>query len=109
MWNLLMNATKFTPENGCVGFHLLRRGGDVVIRVEDNGEGIPAQFLPHIFERFRQLDMTTTRRHHGLGLGLHIVKHVVELHGGTVTAESPGPGLGSTFTITLPARPAAKA
>jgi PAS domain S-box-containing protein len=102
MWNLLSNAIKFTPEDGRLGFQLFRDAEEVIIRIADTGEGMPADFLPHVFERFRQLDMTTTRRHNGLGLGLHISKHVVELHGGIIRAESPGPGLGSTFTVRLP-------
>jgi signal transduction histidine kinase len=102
MWNLLSNAIKFTSERGRLGFRLARHGDEVVIRISDTGEGMPAEFLPHVFERFRQLDMTTTRRHNGLGLGLHISKHVVELHGGVIQAESAGPGFGSTFTVKLP-------
>ena len=107
MWNLLGNAVKFTPENGRIDFEIARSGDWVVIQVRDTGEGIPANFLPYVFERFRQLDMTSTRRHDGLGLGLAIVKHVVELHGGRATVESPGEGLGATFTVTLPAFPRA--
>jgi PAS domain S-box-containing protein len=103
MWNLLGNAVKFTPDRGRIDFEVRRRGDSVVIQVRDSGEGIPSNFLPYVFERFRQLDMTSTRRHDGLGLGLAIVKHVVELHGGTVTAESEGEGCGATFTVTLPA------
>jgi signal transduction histidine kinase len=105
LWNLLANAIKFTPEGGHIGLDMMRDGDEVVIRVQDSGEGIPAAFLPHVFERFRQLDMSATRRHHGMGLGLAIVKHVVEAHGGTVIAESPGEDLGATFTVRLPATP----
>jgi PAS domain S-box-containing protein len=102
MWNLLGNAVKFTPDGGRIEFEIARRADAAMIRVRDSGEGIPRHFLPYVFERFRQLDMTSTRRHDGLGLGLAIVKHVVDLHGGTVTAESPGEGLGATFTVMLP-------
>ncbi len=102
MWNLLGNAVKFTPHDGRITFEVARRGDSAVIRVQDSGEGIPSHFLPYVFERFRQLDMTSTRRHDGLGLGLSIVKHVVELHGGDIVAESGGPGQGATFTVTLP-------
>jgi PAS domain S-box-containing protein len=102
MWNLLGNAVKFTPEHGRIDFEIWRSGAAVTIQVRDSGEGIPVNFLPYVFERFRQLDMTSTRRHDGLGLGLSIVKHVVELHGGTVKAESPGEGKGATFTVQLP-------
>jgi PAS domain S-box-containing protein len=103
VWNLLTNAVKFTPPGGSV--HLALEPGDegsVRIRVEDNGAGIEPAFLPHVFERFRQADGSMSRRHGGLGLGLAIVRHLVELHGGRVYAESAGPGLGSTFTVDLP-------
>lgn len=102
VWNLLANAIKFTPAGGLVSVRLERAGDDVQIRVSDTGEGIPADFLPFIFDRFRQADGTSTRRHGGLGLGLAIVRHLVELHGGTVHAESEGGGRGATFTIKLP-------
>ena len=102
IWNLLGNAIKFTPEEGRIDFDLTRQDDAALIRVRDTGEGIPAHFLPHVFERFRQLDMTSTRRHDGMGLGLAIVKHVVDLHGGTITAESAGEGQGATFTLRLP-------
>jgi signal transduction histidine kinase len=102
IWNLLSNAIKFTPDDGYVAVRLTENANHVVIRIEDNGEGIPAGFLPHVFDRFRQLDMSTTRRHSGMGLGLAIARHIVDLHGGTILAESDGPGLGSTFTVTLP-------
>jgi PAS domain S-box-containing protein len=101
IWNLLSNAIKFTPEGGQVALRLIRCGSQVIIGVEDTGEGIPTQFLPHVFDRFQQLDMSTTRRHSGMGLGLSIVKQVVELHGGTILAQSNGPGLGASFTVTL--------
>ena len=102
IWNLLANAIKFTEGGGAVCVRLRRAGRDVEVVVSDDGCGIDADFLPYIFERFRQADATTTRRHGGLGLGLAIVRHLVELHGGTVGAESEGEGKGSTFTIRLP-------
>ncbi|HMA38417.1 MAG TPA: ATP-binding protein [Chloroflexia bacterium] len=101
-WNLLANAIKFTPAGGHVEVRLERMGAVVQISVSDSGEGIPAEFLPFIFDHFRQADGTSTRRHGGLGLGLAIVRHLVELHGGTVHAESAGPGWGATFRIRLP-------
>jgi signal transduction histidine kinase/ActR/RegA family two-component response regulator len=102
VWNLLANAVKFTPERGAL-FLVLRRGSSAVeIAVSDTGIGIPADFLPSVFEPFRQADGSSTRRHSGLGLGLSIVKHLVEAHGGTITAESPGEGRGATFTVRLP-------
>ncbi len=99
--NLLGNAIKFTPRGGHVILRLVRDGGARLI-VTDNGKGIAADLLPHVFERFRQGDATSTRAHTGLGLGLAIVRHLVELHGGRVTAESAGEGLGATFTVSLP-------
>jgi CheY-like chemotaxis protein len=99
--NLLTNAVKFTPAGGQITVRLLRSEGARLI-VSDTGKGIEAEFLPHIFERFRQADSTSTRAHTGLGLGLAIVHHLVALHGGRVSAESPGAGAGSTFTIELP-------
>jgi PAS domain S-box-containing protein len=101
-WNLLTNAIKFTPPGGRVEVRLSRRGEAVELRVRDTGAGIPPEFLPHVFERFRQADSSTTRAHGGLGLGLAIVRHLVEAHGGTVSAESPGPEQGSTFAVSLP-------
>ncbi|MFL6255422.1 MAG: ATP-binding protein [Pyrinomonadaceae bacterium] len=106
MWNLLSNAVKFTPAGGRVEVELRREGLRNALRVSDTGEGIAPEFLPHVFDRFRQADMGTTRQHGGLGLGLAIVRHLVELHGGEVSAESAGRGLGSTFTLRLPLRPA---
>jgi signal transduction histidine kinase len=103
MWNLLANAVKFTPVGGCVTVSLRRDGSRLQIIVSDTGEGVSPEVLPFIFDRFRQADGTTTRRHGGLGLGLAIVRHLVELHGGTVRADSPGVGQGTTFTIELPA------
>ena len=106
VWNLLSNAIKFTPAGGRVFVRLERpEGGGVVdIVVSDTGIGIAPEFLPHVFERFRQADSGARRRHGGLGLGLAIVRHLVELHGGTVTAESEGEGRGSTFRVRLPIR-----
>jgi len=105
IWNLLANAVKFTPEGGRIEIRLERAGGQARIRVSDTGIGIRADFLDYVFERFRQADSSTTRIHGGLGLGLAIVRHLVELHGGTVQAESGGEGKGSTFTVTLPVTP----
>ena len=102
VWNLLTNAVKFTPAGGRVSVRVARTGPGVEIGVTDTGSGIPADFLPHIFDRFRQVDSTSRRRHGGLGLGLAIVRHLVEMHGGEVRAESAGEGQGATFTITLP-------
>jgi signal transduction histidine kinase/CheY-like chemotaxis protein len=103
VWNLLSNAIKFTPVGGRVNVDLYRQADYVRITVRDSGVGIPAQFIPYVFDRFRQADSSTTRAHGGLGLGLAIVRHLIELHGGTVVAESAGKGQGSTFTIELPA------
>lgn len=102
MWNLLSNAIKFTPKNGKIRVLLERVNSHIEISVTDTGIGLKPEFLDHVFERFRQADGSTTRRHGGLGLGLSIVKHLIELHGGTVRASSPGEGLGSTFAIHLP-------
>jgi signal transduction histidine kinase/CheY-like chemotaxis protein len=102
VWNLLANAVKFTPSGGVVQVELAEVDDGVRIVVEDNGAGIDPAFLPHVFERFRQADGSISRRHGGLGLGLAIVRHLVELHGGTVQAASPGLGRGSTFTVDLP-------
>jgi PAS domain S-box-containing protein len=102
LWNLLSNAVKFTPKGGLIQVTLRQDGPTARIEVRDTGSGIAPQLLPHVFDRFRQGDASTTREHGGLGLGLAIVKQLVELHGGTVRAESPGPGQGATFTIELP-------
>jgi signal transduction histidine kinase/FixJ family two-component response regulator len=102
VWNLLTNAIKFTHRGGRVELRLARVGGDAEIQVIDNGEGIPADFLPFVFDRFRQADSTITRRHGGLGLGLAIVRHLTTMHDGSVRADSPGEGYGSTFVIRLP-------
>ena len=104
IWNLLSNAIKFTPEGGTVRIRLVREESEVRIEVSDDGQGIDEQLLPYVFDRFRQADSSTRRSHGGLGLGLSIVKHIVELHGGTVTARSGGTGRGATFTICLPAQ-----
>jgi len=101
-WNLLSNAVKFTPKGGRVQLNLRRVNSQIDIIVSDSGEGIAPEHLPHIFERFRQADTGSTRRYAGLGIGLSLVKHLVELHGGTVTAASAGVGQGATFTVTLP-------
>ncbi|MGL6344694.1 MAG: hybrid sensor histidine kinase/response regulator, partial [Waterburya sp.] len=101
-WNLLSNAVKFTPDGGKVDIWLEQVQNNVQIRVTDTGIGISPEFLPHVFERFRQADGSTTRQYGGLGLGLALVKHLVELHGGTVTAESLGEDQGATFKVTLP-------
>jgi len=102
VWNLISNAIKFTPKGGRIQVVLERVNSHVEIAVSDTGEGMPPDFLPHVFERFQQADLTMSRVHGGLGLGLAIVRHIVELHGGTVHAESPGPGRGSVFTVKLP-------
>jgi signal transduction histidine kinase/ActR/RegA family two-component response regulator len=104
LWNLLSNAVKFTPPGGRIDVNLDAHEGDARIRIADNGSGIAPEFLPHVFERFRQADGSATRAHGGLGLGLAIVSHLVELHGGRLTAESEGEGRGSTFTVYLPSR-----
>ena len=105
VWNLVSNAIKFTPSGGSVNVRLARDAQDGMITVRDTGIGIRAEFLPHIFERFRQGDSTSTRIHGGLGLGLAIVRHLVDLHGGTVAARSAGEGRGATFTVRLPLSP----
>ena len=102
IWNLLTNAVKFTPEGGHVELRLTRVNSQIEIAVIDDGPGITPDFLPHVFDRFRQKDATSARQHGGLGLGLAIVRHLAELHGGSVRAESEGEGHGTTFTITLP-------
>ena len=102
VWNLLSNAVKFTPREGRVVVTLRRTADDVVLSVSDTGIGISPDFLPYVFDRFSQADGTATRRHGGLGLGMAIVRYLVELHGGTVKAESPGENQGAIFTIVLP-------
>ena len=102
VWNLLSNAIKFTPEEGRVEVRLVHPSPHARILVKDTGKGIPPEFLPFVFDRFRQADSSTGRRFGGLGLGLAIVRHLVELHGGTVSAESSGEGKGATFLVELP-------
>jgi len=102
IWNLLANAIKFTPPGGSVRVETSGRDKDIVITVTDTGTGIAKEFLPFVFDRFRQADSTTTRTQSGLGLGLAIVRHLAELHGGWVSAESGGPGRGATFRVVLP-------
>ena len=102
IWNLLSNAIKFTPKGGRVQVRLERIASHVEITINDTGQGIDSELLPHVFDRFRQSDSSSTRRHGGLGLGLSIVRQLVELHGGMVTAESPGARKGTTFKVTLP-------
>ncbi|MYM67833.1 response regulator [Pseudoduganella sp. FT55W] len=102
LWNLLTNAIKFTPRGGTVRVGVQRDGDCIAISVHDSGIGITPSFLGHVFERFRQADSTTTRQHGGLGLGLSIVKHLVEQHGGTISATSEGEGRGACFTLRLP-------
>jgi len=105
--NVLANAIKFTPEGGQVFLHLTRDAGHVVIRVRDTGIGIAQEFLPHVFEPFRQADSSTTRSHSGVGLGLAIVRRLVEMHDGTIDAQSDGPNQGALFTVRLPLEDAA--
>jgi signal transduction histidine kinase/ActR/RegA family two-component response regulator len=104
VWNLLTNAVKFTPEGGRVELRMEGAADHIRIAVSDTGKGIEPEFLPFVFDRFRQADSSSGRRYGGLGLGLSLVKHLVELHGGTITAASEGAGRGTTFTITLPRR-----
>lgn len=101
-WNLLSNAVKYTPKGGRVQVLLERVNSHVDVSIIDTGDGIKPEFLPHVFDRFQQADSSTTRQYGGLGLGLVIVRHLVELHGGTVRAKSPGEGQGATFIVTLP-------
>jgi signal transduction histidine kinase len=100
--NLLSNAVKFTPQGGRVQVRVVRVNSHVEIAVSDTGEGIEADFLPHVFELFRQAESDEVKPRGGLGLGLAIVRHLVELHGGHVRVESPGRGQGTTFTVRLP-------
>jgi len=102
VWNLLSNAIKFTPRGGRVGVSLECEESHVELRVVDTGQGINPAFLPFVYDRFRQANNTSARKHGGLGLGLAIVRHLVEMHGGTVQAYSQGEGLGSTFSVRLP-------
>jgi PAS domain S-box-containing protein len=105
VWNLLSNAIKFTPRGGRVQIRSERVNSHLEIVVSDTGQGIPPDFLPHVFDRFRQADQKTSRQHGGMGLGLAIVRHLVEMHGGTVRAKSDGEGKGATFTVMLPISP----
>jgi signal transduction histidine kinase len=102
VWNLLSNAMKFTGDRGSVAVVLEKSGHYASISVSDNGIGIAPEFLPYVFDRFRQADGSSTRKHGGLGLGLAIVRHIVEMHGGSVGVDSRGRGQGTTFTIKLP-------
>src|SRR6202035_952950 len=102
-WNILSNAVKFTPPGGQVQITVRRVDLELEIAVTDTGIGLSAEFLPFVFDRFRQADQTFTRSYGGLGLGLAIVKHLVEMHGGAVSAASPGVGAGATFRVRLPA------
>jgi len=105
IWNLLSNALKFTDPGGCVRIEVTTNGVNVQLSVRDNGQGIPPDFIPYVFDRFRQADASASRRHGGLGLGLSLVRQIVELHGGRVSADSDGIGKGSTFSVSLPAVP----
>ena len=102
IWNLLTNAVKFTPKNGKVQIILRKVESHAELTVVDTGIGIAPELLPHIFDRYRQADSSTSRKYGGLGLGLAIVRTLVELHGGTVSAHSQGDGTGSQFVVTLP-------
>ena len=104
-WNLLSNAIKFTPVGGRVTVKLEHIGSFAQIQVSDTGQGISAEFLPHVFERFAQADSSKSRSNGGLGIGLSIVSDLVKLHGGTIQAESPGEGQGTTMTVSLPLQP----
>jgi signal transduction histidine kinase/ActR/RegA family two-component response regulator len=109
VWNLLANAIKFTPKGGVVTVQLVRVESDLELTVADNGEGIESNFLPHVFESFRQSDGGAARAHGGIGIGLSIAKHIVELHGGSIRAHSQGRGCGSTFVVRLPISPVVSA
>jgi signal transduction histidine kinase len=102
VWNLLTNAIKFTPAGGWIRVTASRDGDRIRATVTDSGAGISPEFLPYVFDRFRQEDGAATREHAGLGIGLSIVRHVVELHGGLVTAHSEGEGRGASFTVEFP-------
>jgi PAS domain S-box-containing protein len=108
VWNLLSNAIKFTPRGGCVRVGMVCVGDNIEISIADSGQGIAADFLPNVFDRFRQADSSASRKHAGLGLGLSIVKQLVELHGGTVSVSSAGENQGATFTVALPLQGARK-
>jgi signal transduction histidine kinase len=102
LWNLVHNAVKFSKGGGRVEIHVQSDDRGLELTVKDNGQGISPAFLPHVFERFRQQDASSTRSAAGLGLGLSIAKHLVELHGGDISARSAGDGQGAAFTVTLP-------
>jgi signal transduction histidine kinase len=104
IWNLLTNAVKFTPARGTVRVAVDQSASAIRLSVSDTGEGISPEFLPHVFERFRQADGTPSRKHEGLGLGLSIARHLADMHGGTIEAYSDGLGKGAVFTLTLPTR-----
>lgn len=104
VWNLLANAVKFKPNGGKIEIGIERNGTNVQIHVKDSGLGIQPDFLPYVFDRFSQADSSYSREHGGLGIGLTLVKHLTELHGGSVRAESAGEGMGATFTVSLPMR-----
>ncbi len=104
VWNLLSNAVKFTPTGGRVEVRLRQIRAEVEVAISDTGQGIDHEFLPHVFDRFRQADSSTTRNHEGLGLGLAIARHLVEMQGGTIKAQSPGVGRGAVFTASFPLR-----
>jgi signal transduction histidine kinase len=101
LFNLLSNAAKFTPSGGWIELSARADGDEAVIQVRDNGAGIAPEFMPHVFERFRQGDGSATREHGGLGIGLAVARHIVDLHGGTIEVDSDGPGAGATFTVRL--------
>jgi signal transduction histidine kinase len=102
VWNIVSNAVKFTPQGGTIDVEVIVDDGAAVIRVRDTGDGIEAAFLPYVFQRFRQADSSTSRQHGGLGIGLSLVRELVELHGGSVRAESDGLGRGATLSVRLP-------
>jgi CheY-like chemotaxis protein len=105
IWNLLLNAIKFTPKGGQVSVSLQRVESDLELVITDNGVGISPEFLPYVFDSFRQFDAQITRPHGGLGIGLSITKHLVDLHGGSIEAHSAGPGKGASFLVRLPVSP----
>jgi CheY-like chemotaxis protein len=102
IFNMISNSLKFTPPDGRITVRMSAEGEEAVLRIEDTGEGIAPEFVPHVFDRFRQEQSASTRSHAGLGIGLSLVRHLTELHGGTVAVESPGKGQGAIFTLRLP-------